>query len=91
MSNWVKIIEIRSDPIKEVDSFTGKALEKEYLFFKEFCLLHRNPQPTIEYFNRNSTPENLKKHWENYDLKKIARIRRIREMMKKYGIKKSEI
>lgn len=88
---WQRIIEIRTTPCSERDSCTDKKLDKEYIFFKEWNTLHRNPEPSYEYYNRESTPEILKKHWIAFDQKKADQIERIRKIMEKFNIKKGDI
>lgn len=68
-----------------------KKMEDKYLYFKEFCVLHRNPIPTVEFYNRKSTPKNLLRVWEKHDERKKSAINRIKELMNKYNIKKTEI
>ncbi len=91
MANWIKIIEIRIGSTNEVDFNTGKRLNNEYLFFKEFCVLHRDPIPNIEHYNRESTPKELQKYWERHDALKASKISKIRDIMQKFNIKKSDL
>lgn len=91
MSNWIKTIEVRTSPVSEKDSTTGGKLDKEYLFVSELCVLHKNPTPNVEYFNRESTPKNLMRHWDKWDEYKKGRISRIKEIMAKCNIKKSDL
>ena len=75
-----------------LDSATNDKLVIPYMKFTKSCNFtsYFGPQK-IYFFNIESTPEKLSKHWDKWFLERNSAIEEIQDLMSKFKIKKSEI